>query len=112
MDEDTCLKCLKQYFDHVDYRKHEKYKRILIFIVILFFILITVGTLIFQHMFNLTVTDALFAASMILTSIDIEADVNTDAKKWFVIIYAIIAVVLFLSMTNVAMGYLFTLTNF
>lgn len=86
-------------------KKNQKSKFIFIVIVIIFFILISAGTIGFKYLFNLEWLDALYAAALVITGINIEATAVTEGQKWFVIIYSIFAVVVYLSLASAAMDY-------
>lgn len=87
--------------------KIKKVQKVLLIAMISFFILITIGTVGFKFLFGLDWLDSLYAAILIITGIDIEATAITTGQKWFVIIYAIFAVIIYLSMANAAIEYLF-----
>ena len=89
--------------------KIERIKRVLIIVIISFFLLITIGVVGFKYLFNLSWLDSLYAATLVITGINIESTAVTDGQKWFVIIYSIFAVVIYLSMANAAIEYLFAI---
>ena len=98
-----------RYNDHEnDVKNNLKSQRVFIIVIIAFFILISIGTIGFKYMFNLDWLDALYAAALVITGINIEAEAVSAAQKWFVIIYSILAVVVYLSMASAAMDYLLT----
>jgi hypothetical protein len=103
MDGYLKYKCCKQA------EKRKRYEIILVITIILFLILISLGTIAFKYMFNLTWIDALYTATLIITSINIEVLATTTGQKLFIIIYALLVVVIFLAMANLAIQYLFHL---
>lgn len=85
----------------------ERSKRVLVIVIISFFILITIGIIGFSYLFGLNWFDSLYAATLVITGINIEVTAITTGQKWFVIIYSIFAVIIYLSMANAAIEYLF-----
>ena len=62
-----------------------------------------------MYLFNLNWIDASFAAAMIMTDIDIEVTVTTNAQKIFLIFYAFIVIFILLSMVTIGVQYFFNL---
>lgn len=100
-----------EYLESKELQKREKYKRVLFFTVLLFFIVLIVGALLFQSLFDLDTIDAFYAAALVMTSIDVEPEVITTGQKLFVLIYALIVVIIFLSLANNAINYLVLLID-
>jgi hypothetical protein len=116
-DYNTIDKCnimddLKEFYCQKDREYKEKYIKILIIIVFFFIATIILGSIIFMFMFELTWIDALYAASLILTGIDIEVVPTTNAQKIFIIFYALLTVLILLSMANLAVQYFFHLFDY
>lgn len=70
--------------------------------IISFFVVIILGTIGYVYIFGLSWLDALLNATLILTAIDTLERPITTGQKWFVIIYALVAVILLLSLVNSA----------
>jgi Kef-type K+ transport system membrane component KefB len=98
------LKDIKQIY--VDYDNSNKKKKkirstqLIIFLIIAYIFLLFIGTLCYHVLFDLDWIDSLYAATTIATGIDIEFPNVTAAQKVFVIIYALISIILFLSIAN------------
>src|SRR4029078_865551 len=90
--------------------KKDRIAKALVIMLSIFIILIVVGLLGFMYLFNLDALTSLFYASLILTAIDLpEQLVVTKGQKWFIIFYAFASVIIFLSIADVTLQYLFTL---
>jgi len=100
---------LRKFECEKDKKKKEKYIYSLLIIFVIFIAVIIVGAIIFKYLFDIPWIDAFYAATLILTGIDIEVNVTTVGQKIFIIIYALLTVLLLLSMANVAVQYLFNL---
>lgn len=80
-----------------------------IFTLILFLILILLGTVGYVYLFELNCLDAFYNASLILTTISLEVTPITDGQKVFIIIYSMVSVILFLSIVSGAINKIFDL---
>lgn len=100
---------LNNFFNKRDEIKRKKNKKFLLIFLILWICIITIASFIFMFMFNISWIDAIYAASLIMTGIDIEVIVTTDGQKIFIIIYSFLVIFLLLSMANLAILYLFEL---
>lgn len=109
MECQSIMNELKLFESIKDAKNKQKYLRAIMIVSILYIILIVVGTIVFTYMFDITWLDALYTSSLIITAVDLEVTVTTDGQKIFIIIYSIIAVLLFLSMANLSVKYLFDL---
>ena len=96
------MECDKRRADKCD--RHEK---IFILTLMLYIIVTIIGTLLYMVLFDLDWFDALYGATLILTSIDVEYKPITTGQKLFVIIYSIVAVVILLSFVGSASDYFF-----
>ena len=104
-----CYHTLKLHECEKSLENNERVQKILILVIISFFILVAIGVIGFRYLFELNWLDSLYAAVLILTGIDLEATVITNGQKWFIIFYSILSIVIYLSMANTAIQYLFTL---
>ena len=100
---------LTKFYCRRDHERKEKQFRLLIIIILIFLVVIILGSLIFMFMFDLNWIDSVYAATLILTGIDIEVTVTTNTQKIFIIFYALLTVIILLSMANVAIQYFFDL---
>ena len=82
----------------------KKKVNVFLIVLILFAILIAVGTIGYKYIFDLTWINALYSASVVLTSTSIETTPKTTGQKLFVSIYSIISVVVFLSIASYAIN--------
>ena len=81
-------------------RKRKRIIQILVFSVILFIIVIILGTIGYMFLFNLSFLDAFYHATLIITAISIDIDVVTVGQKLFIIVYALVSVIILLSIAN------------
>lgn len=81
-------------------RKNTRNITILIIAIIAFIITIFFGTLGYIAIFGLSWIDAFYNAVLILTAIDIANQPISTGQKLFIIIYALISVILLLSIIN------------
>lgn len=92
--------------------KQEKVRRAEIMFLLtlfLFIILITAGMITIHYMFDIDWIPSIFAASLILTGIDLEVEVTNNAQRLFLTLYAILSIIIFLSLANATLGYVLTL---
>lgn len=82
----------------------KKHRRIIIFVItiIAFIITIIIGTVCYFFLFNLPWIDAFYNASLILTGIDVETTPTTTGQKIFISVYAIVSILLLVSLANIA----------
>lgn len=90
-------------------KKKQKDVNIILFSLILFIIVLLLGTLGYFYLFGLSWLDSFYSATLILTAITIEFEAMTKGQKIFILIYALIAVVIFLSVANSTMNRIFDL---
>lgn len=109
IDNCSIIKELKEFHYQRDYERKERNFKFLIIIILVFIVVIILGSIIFMFVFDLTWLDALYASSLILTGIDIEVTPITDMQKIFIIFYALVTVLILLSMANAAIAYFFEL---
>lgn len=80
--------------------QNKKRANIFLFSVILFVIVIIIGTIGYVYLFGLSWIDAFYNASLVLTAIGVEVDPQTVGQKLFIIVYSLISVLLLLSIAN------------
>lgn len=101
MDALAQFQCLKEQKDK------KRYLRNLIIIITIYIIFIIIGIILFKYIFDINWIDSWLISTMLYTGIDLEVTPVTDGQKVFIIIYSIIAILLLLSMANIAVQYFF-----
>lgn len=81
-------------------KKTKKDIQLIVFSILLYILLLFIGTLCYVALFDLDWLNAFYGATLIATGIDIEYNAMTTVQKTFIIIYAIFSVVIFLSIAN------------
>lgn len=98
------LNDIKQvYVKYDNDNRKKKTKRdiqLIVFSIILYILLLFIGTLCYVVLFNLDWLNAFYGAVLVATGINIEYDAMTTVQKVFIIIYAILSVIIFLSIAN------------
>lgn len=95
------------YDPNEEKKKGAKQLKILIYAIVLFIIVIIVGTICYRYLFSLTWIDAFYNASLIMATLDLEVAGRTVAQKLFIVVYALFSVVILLSITNMAVQSIF-----
>lgn len=95
------IKCIYVKYDN-DNRKRKTKKdiKLIIFSIVLYIFLLFIGTLCYVVLFDLDWLNAFYGAVLVATGIDIEYDAMTTVQKVFIIIYALVTVLIFLSIAN------------
>lgn len=89
-----------------DYLRHKRTIQIrqelylFAFFIIIFIVIILLGTIGYVYLFGLTWIDAFYSATVNLTAISIEVHPQTVGQKLFIIFYSLIAVIFLLSVAN------------
>lgn len=109
MEYQSIMDALETFHCNQNTHRKKKYLCSIIIVIILYILLIVIGTIIFKYLFDITWLNAIYAAALVFCGIDLEVIVITDGQKIFIIIYAIISVILLLSMANLAVEYFFEL---
>lgn len=99
------LNDLAKFHNQRDHQRKEKYFQFLIIITLVYVVVIILGTIIFMFMFDLTWVDALYTAVLILTGIHINVVPITDSEKIFIVFYALLTVIILLSLANISVIY-------
>lgn len=105
------LKDIKKiYIDYDNVNKRKKKIRdikLIIFSIIAYILLLFIGTLCYHVLFDLDWLNAFYGATTIATGIDIEFANITTTQKVFVIVYALVSILLFLSIANTVIDRLY-----
>lgn len=86
-----------------------KLKKILIFAVILFVLILSVGFIGYKHFFGMSSVDAFYNTSLTITTVAVAPHERTNSEKMFTAFYALFSALLFLSLISAAVAYIFTL---
>jgi hypothetical protein len=74
--------------------------QIIIWTIVIFIIVVALGTIGYKFIFDISWIDAFYAASLVLTAISETIVPTTTGQKLFVIFYSFVSVVIFLSLAT------------
>lgn len=87
-------------------------KKLLLVILVLFLLVLVIGTIGFHYLSNLDWLDSLHNSSMYLAGLGPLFEMKTTKEKWFSTFYAIIASILFLALIILLMDRIIQLELF
>ena len=88
---------------------HFRLKRFILIIIILFLLGLTIGVLGYKYFFDMTWTDALFNATISMSTLGIAPNEKTAGEKIFTGFYAILSGVFFISLVSAVIQYVFNI---
>lgn len=89
---------------HISPKETENKINVLRLSIVLFVIILIIGTIGYRYLFSLNWLDAFYNATLVLTAIGVEDKPETSVQKIFVALYSLIAVIIFISLASRAVS--------